>query len=206
MRLTNEEISKSIENMSEKDKLKLILSGLRACHFFFACDIKCDTEIASDSEIEPIIEIMVDHNLTSSDYIRLFNTYRRGNFQPYEGEIGNFIKELEPTFKQFDTPLYQGGCALNASKGTFAINDSIGESEVAKLVIFKNEDLQRFIDTFNLTELDFMVLAKAEFHEALLTKNIADKCMEERLLPNLRKVLSDNLDVERIKEKVKRIK
>lgn len=172
--ITNSSVKKKLKKtgLVDNDLLRYTLSQYKSCARWEGCSLECSAFVLTEEEMKPVLEIMAKYNLRPNDYLSLYVTYWAQGFKPYKGELG-FISDLE---KQFLELRYPEDCYRRLARDffSFPINDNIGEEKVEKLINSNNfASGEEFLKKYNLSELDYMVLAKTCFHDADINLTIA---------------------------------
>lgn len=153
-----------IEKLEDKDlQLRYYLGGLRhnmsndnEC-IYWRCDIDCGCpKLNDDIDLTGVKDFIKKHNITNERFLRLAYNHLAGNYVYYHNEPSEILVELEEVLKPFlfnkwekktDNTLYD-------KKLEELIND------VKNPHAFYVEDIRDFIDKYNLTDNDFITLAK----------------------------------------------
>lgn len=185
----NNEALKNIKQMSDIDKVKLYLGGYKKCSNWVDCDIKCSVTPISDEEIKPLLELKEKFNLTLRDIMTLYVSYWNGQFKPYKNDCGILIPSLEKEFLKFrKEKIY---------KNIYFWDDRVGERDFKKLILSDDVKVCEFMKKYNLTELDFMILAKTKIHGFVFSMNIG---RSDKFVPDLNETLISSLGDIKVKK------
>ena len=184
----NRDALRNINQTNDVDNLKNFLSGLRRCSSWISCDTNCYIPPVNDDEILSLLELKEKHNLSFKDIMTLYFSCLNDNIIPYKQQYGILISELENEFVKFS----QFGLH---KKKRFA-NNYIDEKIFEKLILSDDVNVCEFMKTYNLTELDFMVLAKCAVHGFSYSKHIG---FSDNLIPDLDDTLIKSLGNTKVK-------
>lgn len=155
-----------IRNLKDKNlQLRYILVGLYHhgelnCDSFWGCDIKCSTQpVENDERLEKVKSFIRKHNISNSTFLRLTRSYLFGALNSYRGDYGNLIPELERAIKDY--------YFVRNNQESFKEND-LKEQELIELLEKegnkKGTYLNRFLNKYLLTDIDFIILAKTSIN------------------------------------------
>lgn len=176
-----------IYKLEDKDiQLQYILGGIlmenenEYCHGFFTCDIRCSTmPVLQDERFDKVKKFLEKHNISNSTFLRLVEVYRHGRIIPFHGDFGSFFPELDRVIKDYHPRLYLENMEENDLK----------EKELLQLVNTQNPAVLEFITKYNLTPVDFMILAKTSINYKFLELHLQDR---EDLSKDLKNIVKAN--------------
>lgn len=184
----NRDALKNINQTNDVDNLKIFLGGLKICSSWISCDTNCYIPSVNDDEILSLLELKEKHNLSFKDIMTLYFSCLNDNIIPYKQQYGILISELENEFVKFS----QFGLH---KKKRFA-NNYIDEKIFEKLILTNNINVCEFMKKYNLTKLDFIVLAKCAVHGFPYSKHIG---FSDNLIPDLDDTLIKSLGNKKVK-------
>ena len=155
-----------IIKLKDKDlQLRYILGGLYPhggmnCNRYWGCDIKCSTlPVLDDINLEMVKMFIKKHNISNGTFLRLARTYLSGAFNPYDGDYGNLIYELDNVLMRYNF--------VHTDSDKIPDND-LKEKELLKLIAKQSNvegtKLNKFLRKYSLTNVDFMILAKTSIN------------------------------------------
>lgn len=170
-----------VKKLKDNDlQLRYFLGGLQTmlnvdtCHYWL-CDIDCSCNIVpEDDRLDNVKRFIKNHNITNERFLKLSYNYLIGAVMKYKGKYSRLFIELEEVLKPYQfNQIY---------KHTIPDND-FREKELEDIV-FNSNDLyvKEYIKKYNLTEEDFIVLAKTSLNHnvyGLRLSNMEDTFMVE---------------------------
>ena len=152
----------------KKLQLQYILGGLnreeyKACQYndFWGCDIRCSCPPVDDDERLFKIQKFIDnHNISNSTFLRLIKTYLTGGFNPYSGDFGLLIPELDRSILDYKFSSSSLNSFTNTDLKERELLDLIGVS----ISSISKTPLKIFLEKYNLKEIDFLILAKTSLN------------------------------------------
>lgn len=169
----------------EELKFRYLLGGRLACSIFWGCDIRCSCKpVPDDEDFLKIKEFILKHNISYSTFMKLLLTDLRGQIVTYDGQYGELISELNSVISCYEFK--------RSDVGKIKEND-FKEKEllevIRKSVEIEDSELNKFLKLYNITTLDFMVLAKTSLnYQYYVIKSLGTK----DLMADLVKIIRDN--------------
>lgn len=157
-----------IRALEDKDlQLRYMLGGLNTdtktvCGYnsFWSCDIRCScTPVPNDDNFTYVKEFMQKHNIGNETFMRLTLSYLKGYLLYYKDEFSELFTELDTVLNRYKFKYASSG-HIN--------NNTLGEKELEKLIEqqgpISNSKLNQFLQKYNLSQHDFMTLAKTSLN------------------------------------------
>lgn len=152
-----------VEKLEDKNlQLRYFLGGLQTmnnneyCHYWL-CDINCSCNIVpEDDRLEAVKSFIKKHNITNERFLKLAYNYLTGSIMKYKGNYSKLFIELDEVLKPYQ---------FNPSYNHKIPDNDFREKELEEIV-FDSKDLfvKKYIEKYNLTEEDFITLAKTSIN------------------------------------------
>ena len=151
-----------IVKIDDKDlQLRYYLGGLRVTMndsqcYYWSCDIDCSCSRIDEIDLTDIKDFIKKHNISNERFLLLAYNFLNGNFVYYHNEPSELIIELSEILKP-----------LSFGKREKKEDNTIFDEKLEELIsdaknphAFYVNDIRNFIKKYNLTDNDFITLAK----------------------------------------------
>lgn len=153
-----------IIELKDKDlQLRYLLGGLNRenkeiCGYntFWGCDIRCScAPVPDDERFQRVKRFVEKHKISNDTFMRLMISYIKGYILKFDNEYGDLIEELDRALADYKY--------IHSKKNTVPENN-FKEKELLDFIEKdsknQNSELNKFLTKYNLTQKDFLVLAK----------------------------------------------
>lgn len=146
-------------------QLRYFLGGFNSdekkmCDKFWWCDVECScSPVPDDERLNKVKEFINKHNISNETFMRLLISRNfNGYFKSYNGDFGEFINELDEIIKEYNIHKFP------RHNGSDDYKNGLSEQQLIEYVnresLIDDSLLNKFLSYYQLSLLDFIVLAK----------------------------------------------
>lgn len=188
-----------VQKLEDKNlQLRYYLGGLKNmfddnyCHYWL-CDIDCSCAIVeADERLDNVKRFIKNHNITNERFLKLAYNYLTGSIMKYKGNYSKLFIELDEVLKP-----YQFNPSYNHE-----IPDNDFREKNLEEIVFDSKDLfvKKYIEKYNLTEEDFIILAKTSLNHNIYGLRLSNNDTFMTEITNFTRHHGLNITKEYIKE------
>lgn len=173
---------------------------------YWWCDVNCPcSPVVKDERLDKVKEFINKHNISNETFMRLLISRNfNGYFKSYNGNFGEFINELDEIIKEYNIHKFP------RHNGNDDYKNGLSEQQLIEYVnresLIDDSLLNKFLSYYQLTLIDFIVLAKTRKFIVIRDRERYDLLLDLSILLREYELELEHCELENTKEELVKTK